>query len=568
MIEVNAGMDAKKSGAKWLDLLLLLAIGLFVNCVYLGSGPLAGTEGHRALVGHQMAMGGNWLLPKLYDQVYLAKPPLDYWILAGLEKMTGRANELIWRLPSAIAGSVMAVFLCWIGGRWFGRMGGFAAGIGCLSMITLWGQNRTAEIDALNTLACIVTACLLIDVGFMAERRRAAVALAAGLAFGAAMLLKGPVGLTGISAALIGPAIFNRTNRALKQPWPWIALAIGSCMFAVYAVVALREFRIERLPLDTSGVNELWINLWNHDRITYLIPTLLLPVILLVYSIPVSFFFPMAFYGPLWKSGTISEEIFSRRQRQLLRALVGTLATACVITVLCGFSFPRYSYSWLPLICLVAGAVVEAWMRGIYPRRVTDWLHVALAAAGIAFTVGIIVLVVLCLIAHEGSRAVLFGSAALGLVLNVLIVRWILRNHQPWAVAGVIAMILLTAPLYGMREAADREHRSAARLAAIVRARVPAGETVTTGHLIFDQPEIFYYSRVNVESHPFSMYIPREYPTSRWMLLDAVEYDAWRQKMPGRLTDVQPMQNSEFSAVLAWFEAKNQTASARGQRNY
>jgi len=79
-------MPAEKGGARWLDLFLVLGIGLFVNCVYLGSGPLAGTEGHRALVGHQMAMGGNWLLPKLYDQVYLAKPPLDYWILAGLER--------------------------------------------------------------------------------------------------------------------------------------------------------------------------------------------------------------------------------------------------------------------------------------------------------------------------------------------------------------------------------------------------------------------------------------------------------------------------------------------------
>jgi hypothetical protein len=429
-------------------------------------------------------------------------------------------------------------------------------------MITLWGQNRTAEIDALNTLACVVTSCLLIDVSFMAERRRAAIALAAGLAFGAAMLLKGPVGLTGIGAALIGPAIFNRTNRALKQQWPWIALGIGTCMFAVYAVTALREFRIEKLPLDTSGVNELWINLWNPDRIKYLIPTLLLPVILLVYAMPISFFFPMAFYQPLWKSGMISEEVFPERQRRLLRALMGTLATACVITMLCGFSFPRYSYSWLPLICLVAGAVAEAWMRGIYPRKITDWLHVALVAAGIAFMVGIIVLIVLCMIAHEGRPAVLFGAAALGLVLNILIIRWIVQNHQSWAVAGVIAMILLAGPLYGMREAADREHRSAARFAAIVRSNVPAGETVTTGHLVFDQPEIFYYSHVNVESHPYSMYIPREYPTSRWMLLDAVEYDAWRNNAPGRLTKMQLMQGPEFSAVLAWFEA---TGSARGQ---
>ena len=563
--EANSGADAKASGARWFDLLLVLGIGLFVNCIYLGSGPLAGTEGHRALVGHQMAIGGSWLLPKLYDQVYLAKPPLDYWILAGLEKLTGQANELIWRLPSAIAGSVRAVFVCWIGGRWFGRLGGFAAGIGCSGMVTLWGQNHTAEIDALNCLACVVTSCLLIDLGFMAQKRHAAIASAAGLAFGAAMLLKGPVGLTGIGAALIGPAIFNRTTRALKQPWPWIALAIGGFMFAIYAALALREFRVQGLSLETSGVNEIWINLWNQDRITYLIPTLLLPVILLVYAMPVSFFFPMAFYGPLWKSGTISVEIFPERQRRLLRAVVGTLAIACAITILCGFSFPRYSYTWLPLICLAAGAVVEAWRRGIYPRNITDWLHVALAATGITFAVGTVVLVVLCLIARAGNPIVLFGSAALGVVLSVLIIRWILQNHQPRAVGGVIAMILLAGPLYGLREAADRQHRSAAKFAAILRTRVPPGETVTTGHLVLDQPEIFYYARINVESHPFTMFIPREYPTSRWMLLEPAEFDVWQQKMSGRLTDIQSMQNQGVSAILAWYEAKGQSVSSRGQ---
>ena len=82
-------MDEKKGGVEWADMLLVLGIGLFVNCWFLGDGPLAGTEGHRALVGHQMAMGENWLLPKLYDQVYLTKPPLDYWILAGFEKGVG-----------------------------------------------------------------------------------------------------------------------------------------------------------------------------------------------------------------------------------------------------------------------------------------------------------------------------------------------------------------------------------------------------------------------------------------------------------------------------------------------
>jgi 4-amino-4-deoxy-L-arabinose transferase-like glycosyltransferase len=425
-------------------------------------------------------------------------------------------------------------------------------------MVSLWGQNRTAEIDSLNTLACVVTSCLLIDMGYKAGRGRALISIAAGLAFGAAMLLKGPVGLTGIGSALIGPAIFNRTGKAVKQPWPWIALGIGGCLFGVYACVAIREFRALGLPLETSGVNEIWINLWNSDRIKYLVPTIFLPVILAVYAVPVSFFLPMAFYGRVWNSEDVE-------RRELVRAIVGTLATACIVTMLCGFSFPRYSYSWLPLMCLAAGAVVEAWIGGVYPRKLTDWLHVSLAAVGIAFVVSIIVLVALCWKARVGNEAVLICAAAIGVVLCALIIQWIVRDHQPWAIGALVVMLFITAPLYGMREAADREHRSAASFAAVVRSKVPVGQTVTTGHILLDQPEIFYYSGVNVESHPLSMFIPREYPTSRWMILDAVEYDAWRQKMPGRLTDVQVMQNQTFSGVLAWYEAKGTPVSESGE---
>jgi len=555
----------KRGEARWIDLLLVLCIGLLVNCFYLGSGPLAGTEGHRALVGHQMAMGGDWLLPKLYDQVYLAKPPLDYWILAGLEKLTGRANELIWRLPSAIAGSVMAVFLCWIGGRWFGRMGGLASGIGCCGLVTLWGQNHTAEIDALNCLACVIASCLLIDLGFMPRPGRIVMTVMTGIAFGAALLLKGPVGLTGISAALIGPAIFNRTTRAVKQPWPWIALAIGGGIFGAYAALALHEFRVRGLPLETSGVNEIWINLWNSDRITYLIPTLLLPVILLVYSMPVSFFFPMAFYPPLWDLDG-SEEKFSNDQRRLLRGAVGTLAAACAISILCGFSFPRYSYSWLPIICLVSGAVVQAWIDGIYQRKLTDWLHVMLAGAGVTYAIGIMVLVILCRRAGAGNSIALVGSFGVAAMLCALMIRWIIGNRPMRAVCALIAIIVLTGPLYGLREAADRRHRSAATFADVVRGKVSPGETVTTGHLVLDQPEIFYYSHVNVESHPLSMFIPRDFPTSRWLLLEPAEYECWLKKCPGRLTDVRLMHNALISVILARYETKTpQAASASDQ---
>ncbi len=215
MIEqVSGPVQPLTGGTKVIDVLLVLAIGLFVNCAGIAEGPLAGTEGHRALVAHQMVQGGDYLLPRLYDQVYLAKPPLHYWILAGVEKIAGRGNELVWRLPSAVAGAAMAGFLCFMGGVWFGRLAGLVSGVGCCSLVALWGQNHTAEIDAINSLASVVTACLLIHLAFVTPRRRMGCVLAAGLAFGAELLLKGPAGLAAVAGRWRGRRfLINRWRR-------------------------------------------------------------------------------------------------------------------------------------------------------------------------------------------------------------------------------------------------------------------------------------------------------------------------------------------------------------------
>ncbi len=381
MSEHVRGSNPPVGGARTIDILLVLAAALFVNCAGIGGGPLAGTEGHRALVAHQMVRSGDYLLPRLYDQMYLAKPPLHYWILAGMEKLAGRADELIWRLPSAIAGAVMAGFLCIMGGIWF--LGGLrrdcvSGNRRAVSAIdaALWGQNHTAEIDAINSLASVITACLLIHLGFVRRERLVACAIGAGLAFGAELLLKGPAGLAAVLGALAGPAVFNRGSGTLKRPWPWIAIGIGGVMFFAYGAAALWRFRQLHLAPETSGVSEVWINLWLDGRIRNLPQTILIPVFMLVYGMPVSFFLPMALHGPLWRgSGDVvgRSGIWSMRDREILRALLGTMVVACAVTMVFGMWFPRYSYS------VAAADFVRSrarrrrpGMRGIYSAK--RWL--------------------------------------------------------------------------------------------------------------------------------------------------------------------------------------------------
>jgi 4-amino-4-deoxy-L-arabinose transferase-like glycosyltransferase len=567
MSEHVSGLNPQIRGARTIDILIVLMVALFVNCIGIGRGPLAGTEGHRALVADQMVKSGDWILPRLYDQMYLAKPPLHYWILAGVEKLTGRADELVWRLPSAIAGALLAGFLCVMGGVWFGRLAGIVSGMACVSIVALWGQNHTAEIDAINSLASVITACLLIHLAFVRRERLVICALGAGLAFGAELLLKGPAGLAAVAGALIGPAVLNRGTRMLKRPWPWISLGIGSLMFLVYGVVALWRFHELHLPPETSGVNEIWINLLLDGRIRNLPQTLLVPVLMLAYGLPASSFLPMVFYGPMWRgSGDVSGRagVWSMRDRRILRALVGTMVVACVLTMICGLWPPRYSYLWLPLICPVVGAAAAAFERGIYPVKIVDWMNIMLAMAGIGMTIGICVMGWLCWRGQMGHWVLLGACAILAAGMSGLVIRWIVKHRMALAGWGLVVIILAEGPPFGLAQIADRERRSGKRCAEIVAEMVRPGETLTTGHMVLDTPEIFYYSGVKVESYPNTLYLARSFPTSRWILFEDFEYAGWSRDVPDRLSRVRVISYRHFYAVLAWYTARGDSRPGPG----
>ena len=203
-------------------------------------------------------------------KVYLKKPPLHYWILAGAEIVTGKANEWIWRLPSAIGAAALAAMLCVFGNRWFGRPAGIVAGFSHLAMLAIWEQNRAADIDTLNSVAAVLAACCLIDLDYGPVKRRSLMILAAGIAIGATLLLKGPAGMTVVAGALIGPSLMNWNWRRLTRPGPWMAMVIGGAIFGVWVWRADLQQKSQHLPPDTSGLAEAIdkSNIFRHPNAT------------------------------------------------------------------------------------------------------------------------------------------------------------------------------------------------------------------------------------------------------------------------------------------------------------
>jgi 4-amino-4-deoxy-L-arabinose transferase-like glycosyltransferase len=116
----------------------------------LGQGDLHKTEGLRVLVSAECLRRGSWIVPTLYGEPLLTKPPGMYAAIALASWPAGRVSETTARLPSALAASATVFLFYWTFARLLGRRAGLAAG--CLLPATVLWLNRapSAEIDMLQ----------------------------------------------------------------------------------------------------------------------------------------------------------------------------------------------------------------------------------------------------------------------------------------------------------------------------------------------------------------------------------------------------------------------------------
>jgi 4-amino-4-deoxy-L-arabinose transferase-like glycosyltransferase len=102
---------------------------------------------------------GDWLVPRLYGEPLLTKPPLAYAAIAAASWPLGRVTETTARLPSAVAATAVLflIYVCFR--RHFGRAGGLTAAalLPCSPMWLL--QAPSAEID-MQELAWVAGAVL------------------------------------------------------------------------------------------------------------------------------------------------------------------------------------------------------------------------------------------------------------------------------------------------------------------------------------------------------------------------------------------------------------------------
>jgi 4-amino-4-deoxy-L-arabinose transferase-like glycosyltransferase len=150
-------LSADRGALRAILLLLLLCAALFFYG--LNAGELYQTEGLRALVAAEMLRSGDWIVPTLYGEPLLSKPPGMYVAIALTSSFAGEVTVVSARLPSALAATAALLLFYVAFARRLGRRAGRVAAA-VLPASVLWlSRVPSAEIDLVQL--AWVTAALL-----------------------------------------------------------------------------------------------------------------------------------------------------------------------------------------------------------------------------------------------------------------------------------------------------------------------------------------------------------------------------------------------------------------------
>ncbi|MDR3451954.1 MAG: glycosyltransferase family 39 protein, partial [Rhodoferax sp.] len=128
---------------------LLAAIFAAVQFASLFSPPLLDdADASHAEAAQHMALSGDWVTLKVNGIRYLEKPPLPYWLDAGLYKVFGD-NVFATHLPNALA-LLGCAWIAWLwASRAWGRRAAFYSALGVLTSIGPFLFTRFAIPEAL-----------------------------------------------------------------------------------------------------------------------------------------------------------------------------------------------------------------------------------------------------------------------------------------------------------------------------------------------------------------------------------------------------------------------------------
>ncbi len=281
---------------RWTGVVLFTVALVVLSAGYGLRDPWPPDEPRYALVAKEMADSGQWLFPTRGGHLYADKPPLFFWTIAAVYRLTGDMR-LSFLLPSLLA-SLLTLGLVYDLARrlWTRRVGWYAAAA-LLVSVQFALQARLAQIDALLTF--------WVTLGLYGLLRHLLLGPAWGwyraafAAMGLGIITKG-VGFLPLFAFLPWAWIRRRGGRPAPRlggtGWQWasgpllLLAAVGIWLAPMLIAVAtsadpaLQAYRDEILFRQTG---ERYVAAWHHHKpwwyyVGAVIPVFWLPLTLLL----------------------------------------------------------------------------------------------------------------------------------------------------------------------------------------------------------------------------------------------------------------------------------------------
>ena len=179
-------------------------------------------------VARAMAVTGDYLMPRINGQIYAEKPPMFFWLAAGLYKLGAGLNA--GRLLAALA-SAGTVLLTWgMARRFLPSPGPLIAGLTTLTCLLFLSAAHMGVLDPLLTFFITGAICCGLRAFEGRESNFDLYWLGAYAFAAAAVLTKGPVGL---AVPLVALTVHGIVERPSIRKGGWIHLAGALMLLAL-----------------------------------------------------------------------------------------------------------------------------------------------------------------------------------------------------------------------------------------------------------------------------------------------------------------------------------------------
>ena len=431
-----------------------IVISLVVMSMYLFMGTRSTLwdrdEPHYARVTVEMVESGNYLVPTFNGRPWLEKPTLLYWLMSLPIRVFG-PTEFACRFFAAAGTALTCLLTFFIGRRLLGVKAGLWAMIILASTLMILVHGAAATVDAV--LLPFIVAVLAVFIQAIGPGMRISHVILMGVALGAGLLAKGPMGLLPIPVMIttlwLGRRAKLRAGRYLLRIGT--ATALGVLTFLVWAIPAnnATQGQFLRVFIGSHVLSRAITPMQQHGGDFLLYLPYYLPVIIVG-------FFPWTMHLP----GAVSAVVGRRVGGQYCRALlIGWVVSIFIMMTLAATKLPNYIiFVWPALALAVAGTIVAAQQNRlsagdrIWLRRGV-WLFGPLAIAAV-----LALMIAPWFLEIPGLR---WSGLASGIVLLIMAVIAVRQQYadRPQASAKVlvVGMFVFQIPLlFGVLPAVER----------------------------------------------------------------------------------------------------------------